>query len=215
MLIMDVSHLRGADSPGVAAHYHRDPFHVTGIVLHQTAVRFGVSARQLADAGGDREKALATRALRVKAHCVLFREHATHQPLLVYAAPLDWRMNHANGLNASTVGLEIDGLYPGLKGGKTWGDKPADLWTPQIRDAARSAVRDIFYRATGHGMEIRYLYAHRQSSATRRADPGEAIWRDVGLWAADELGLEIQPSRTWGKGLPIPEQWGGGKGERY
>ncbi len=199
--------------------HQRAPTAVTGICLHQTAVRFGVSARQLASAGGDRAVALARRALDIAAHATVFHPDpaGTHGPLLVPCAPLAWHVNHANGMNPTTLGIEVDGLYAGVEDDPrtVWGDKPPTAWTDEMARAVFAMVEWLLAEARGAGMDIRFIYAHRQSSATRRADPGELIWRTVALRAVTELGLRMEPKRVWGSGLPLPAAWGIDGGGRY
>src|SRR5690606_11252294 len=124
----------------------RDPSTVTGICLHQTAVEYGVSAAQLRAAGGDRRLALARRALNVACHAMAFRDG-----FFVVSTPLPWYVNHGNGLNATRLGLEIDGRYPGRPDDprttprredleSTWGGEPSEI-TPALIAAARSALR--------------------------------------------------------------------------
>jgi hypothetical protein len=47
--------------------------------------------------------------------------------------------------------------------------------------------------------------AHRQSRWDRVRDPGPVIWRELGEWAIDELGMLEGP--TVGDGAPIPNDW--------
>jgi hypothetical protein len=57
-------------------------------------------------------------------------------------------------------------------------------------------------------MPIEYIHAHRQSSGTRRSDPGEELWQKVVLeFAVPVLGLKTEPSRVLKDGRPIPESW--------
>ena len=190
----------------------RDPSQVTGIVLHQTAVEYGVSQRQIDASGGDERLALARRGLDVACHAIAFRAG-----FYVAAHDLAVHVNHGNGLNATTLGLEVDGRYPGLMDDPetapredlrtTWGGDPTVL-TDATVETARAALAWLVEEGRREGMPIRYVYAHRQSSDTRRSDPGEELWRRVVLdYAVPELGLETQPARTWGRGEPVPLEW--------
>lgn len=195
------------DGPG--RPHVRDPARVLGVVLHQTAVAFGVSQAQLRAAGGDRALALAERALRIAAHATVFRAGPGHGPLISIAAPLAWHVNHGNGANGPSIGLEIDGLYEGVAGDRRTVRGSPSSWTEEIRDAARAGLRWLVEHGRAEGMPLRYVWAHRQSSATRRSDPGERLWCDLAIWARRELALEWQPARTWGDGRPLPREWGG------
>jgi hypothetical protein len=197
----------------------RDPAKVRGVTLHQTAAVYGVTARQIKAAGGDRELALARRASKVACHAMAFRSG-----IVVAATPLLWHVNHANGLNEEDLGLEIEGLYAGLDDDPDTYPRREDLETtagaraPCMLDertiaAAREALAWLVSAAALEGMRITHVHAHRQSSPTRRADPGQGLWREVGLWAVRELGLVAEPGRVWqakrGPGRPIPAAWGG------
>lgn len=198
------------------ATIQRDPRDIDGVVIHQTATPFGVSKRQLRLAGGDRELALARRALNVACHAMAFQGG-----FYVLANELTSYVYHGHALNARSLGLEIDGRYPGILDDpdtvpdeadkSTWGGDPMVL-APQTIAAAREALRTLVEQGRRAGMPIRYVWAHRQSSPMRRSDPGEEIWRHVVLdYAVPELGLETQPGETWteddGEGLPVPRDW--------
>lgn len=190
---------------------------VTGVTIHQTAIVYGVSAAQLRAAGGDRRLALARRALNVACHALAFRDG-----FFVASTPLSWYVQHGNGLNATTLGLEIDGLYSGLCDDPrttprredletTWGGEPCEL-TPAIVEAGRSALRWLVIEGRREGMPIGQIWAHRQSSAARRSDPGEELWQSVAEPVAAELGLRIDYAATLGSGRPIPVQWSAAHG---
>lgn len=190
----------------------RDPKKVDGIVIHQTAVEFGVSAGQVRRSGGDRELALARRGLDVACHAIAFRSG-----IYVAGHDLEIHVNHGNALNATTLGLEIDGRYPGLEDdpdtvarediSTTWGGKPTELVERTIA-TGRAALRYLVDEGRALGMPIRKIYAHRQSSLTRRSDPGQGIWREVVLdFGVPELGLTVYPSVIVRQGYKIPAIW--------
>lgn len=188
----------------------RDPASVDSVVVHQCAVTYGLSAAQLRAAGGDRQRALATRALNVACHALAFRDG-----FFVVSCPLPVYVQHGNGLNARSLGLEIDGLYSGLRDDpstapredlQTTAGTPCEV-TPAIILAAQSALRWLVLEGRREGMPIGRLWAHRQSSATRRADPGEELWQAVAEPVAAELGLRIDYAATVGDGRPIPVAW--------
>lgn len=186
----------------------RDPHDVDGIVLHQTACVFGPS---------DDAERRHRRALGVACHALAFRD-AT----VVLANPLRWLVWHANGFNPRALGLEVEGLFPGLLDdprtvprediATTWGGEPDEL-TEMLVATAQRALRELVERGRAEGMPIRYLWAHRQSSGSRRSDPGEEPWRRIAIeYGQRELGLELQPalalpSRSSGHGRPIPRAW--------
>jgi|GEM_PF-1699290 len=58
-----------------------------------------------------------------------------------------------------------------------------------------------------HGGEVRFIHAHRQSAA-KPSDPGSRIWKAVGRWGEEELGLSSgPPGYHIGNGLPLPTAW--------
>jgi len=176
---------------------------VVAITIHQTAVKFGIKSYQISAAGGDAKLALARRAYNVACHALAF-----HDGFISLAAPMRWYIYHANTLNRRSLGLEIDGNYPGLIGGRTNNNKTATTVTDNLIRAARMAVKLLMEEGRKAGCPIEYIHAHRQSSKSRRADPGEALWRQVVLeYAVPVLGLKTQPEKTWGNGRPIPREW--------
>ena len=189
----------------------RDLWRITGIVLHQTAVEYGVSERQVRAARGDRDLALARRALAIGAHVTAFRSG-----FFVAAHPLENYVHHGHGLNGCTLGLEVDGRYPGLEDDPatvpredletTWGGPPTELTTTTI-ETARAALRWLVETARAEGMPIRDIYAHRQSKRSRKSDPGQALWREVALWGVHELGLRTRPRVISRDGRPVPVEW--------
>jgi hypothetical protein len=199
----------------------RDPKNVTGVVIHQTACVFGVSNNQVKLAGGDPVLAKHRRALNIGAHVTAFMTGKA-----VYANPLDWYVYHGNGFNAFCDGLEIEGLYCGLKGRQSTaaGDpKKITMLTRATIDAARTGLTFIVERRRAMGSPMEWVYAHRQSSASRRSDPGEEIWYEVVLnYAVPVLGLRVNNSlvlpasnRRNGPGYPIPKEWDASATARY
>ncbi|MEQ8461744.1 MAG: N-acetylmuramoyl-L-alanine amidase [Sandaracinaceae bacterium] len=190
----------------------RAPEEVTTIVVHQTAAEYGVSRRAVEFAGGDVELARARRALDVACHAMAFRAG-----YFVAAHPLRTYVQHAGRFNGYSLGLEVEGRYPGLLDDPdtlpredlltTWGGSPSEL-TEETLIAAQAALTWLVDEGRREGMPIRYVVAHRQSSDNRRSDPGEEIWRRLVLeYAVDELGLEAQRESPWREGRPIPTEW--------
>lgn len=185
---------------------------ITTVAVHQTAVEFGVSARSVRASNGDVELARARRSLDVACHTMAFRKgyFAVSHPLLAY-------VNHAGRFNPFSLGLEIDGRYPGLMDDvstvaredldSTWGGAPTEL-TDKTVAAACAALEWMLERGLSLGMPIRYVVAHRQSSDNRRSDPGEEIWqRVVREFAVDVLGLTAKLDSPWREGRPVPVAW--------
>lgn len=189
----------------------RDPAKIDTIVLHQTACVFGRKSTQ-----PDRYH----RALGVACHALAFNDG-----VVALANPFRWYVQHGNGYNDRSLGLEVEGLFPGLV------DHPRTLpkmpgqdetpVTPALIEAGRLAIREMIYQAGNEGIRIRRVVAHRQSSPTRRADPGEALWKALVVdYAVRELGLVTDPTETLARkdgrrGRPIPAAWGGPDGVPY
>lgn len=170
---------------------------IIGIVVHQTACLFGASPAAIQQAGGDKLLATYRRALGVAANVTAFRTGKA-----VYANPLNWYVYNANLFNAYIVSLEIEGVYPGL-----W-KRGSDLFTGEIEQAARTGLAFLVEQGRAKGMPIKYIWAHRQSSADRRSDPGEEIWRKLVLdFAVPQLGLVVDTKKVVGDGRPVPQDW--------
>lgn len=193
----------------------RDPASVTGVTLHQTAVVFGARPEHTRRAGGNADLAAAYRVAEdVPVHAVAMRSGY----VVLRADVLDY-LPHAGRLNASTLGLEIEGRYPGLEDDPStlvredlrtlWGDASRrTLVTPGIVAAAAEALRLLVEHGRAADCPLQHVYAHRQSSEGRRSDPGQGLWRAL-MPVCAELGLTPRPTYTVGKGRPIPAAWGG------
>jgi hypothetical protein len=174
----------------------RDPASIDAVCLHQTAKFYGVAPYQVQAAKGDRALAKHRRGLNVHAHVTSWNDGA-----FTAAYPLRAYVHHGNGANRRSLGLEIEGHYDGIPGGKL-GD-PTDLTIA----TAREALRWLVEAARAEGMPIRHILAHRQYSSSRRSDPGWKIWRDVGVWSEAALGLTPLPTLTDRDGAAIPKAW--------
>lgn len=194
----------------------RDVSKIRGIVFHQTAVEYGVSRHQVAASGGDAELALARRGLDVACHMIAFRAG-----IFVATHPFRAWLNHGNGFNRTSLGFEIDGRYSGLKDDPTttaredlkttWKGNPTE-YVKKTSETVKSMIRWALAEAAKEGIVITKFWAHRQSSATRRSDPGEDIWDDIAPFCRS-LGLVDEPELVMGDGAPIPDDWDGGSGK--
>lgn len=180
---------------------------VTGITLHQTASNFSATRFDAAKYP-DPHRALAERAKGVACHVMAFEEG-----FLAWPNPLDWYVYHGNGLSSFELGIEIEGDLPGLERLR----KPdQDFVTDKLVKAGRAGMKLLVERGRAMGMPIEFVHAHRQSSPTRKADPGETLWHEIVLgYAVPVLGLKTEPARIWistskkasGPGRPIPREW--------
>ena len=182
------------------------------LVLHQTAVEYGVSDRAVREAGGDVELARARRALDAACHVMVFRKgyYVESHPLLAL-------VSHAGRLNPRSIGLEIEGRYPGLMDDPstlpredletTWGGDPTVLTEAAVKSAC-NAIDKIMIRMAELGGRLRYVAPHRISSDARRADPGQEPWQRIALdYAVAVHGLEPVNESPWTQGRHVPTEW--------
>lgn len=177
--------------------YGRRPWSkVTGVCLHQTACEMGERPERYAATG---------------AHVVI-----TRSGKIIWLHDFDDLVVHGNGWNAQTVGFEIDGLFAGVEGDpRTVWDDPSTARhetgrppTPEQLEAAKHAIRWVNHEVAAKGGQLKALVAHRQSSDTRRNDPGSAVWKAVALPMMAELHLsDGGPGFKIGDGYAIPEAW--------
>jgi hypothetical protein len=180
--------------PGKLRKRTRQWSEVTGICLHQTACVLGERPERW--------------------FSVPVQVGVTRAGKALLLNPLESILWHGNGFNGSTVGIEIDGHYAGVEGDlRTYwrpasepNRKPLEVSAPQLT-ATRDAIRWICAEVARHGGCVRRIYAHRQSSDSRRSDPGSALWQGVAVWARETLGLELPLSETRGSGRAIPRAW--------
>lgn len=190
----------------------RNPADVSTVVLHQTAVEMPPSAGLVKRYGA--ECGAAYRAARTAYHVLA-------GPFGVCVAkPLDVYANHAGVLNRFSVGFAVVGRFPGLRDDPAtkpredirtlwrWKESPATVLTPELIVAAREGLALMVQQGRQMGMPLTRILAHRQGSAGRRADPGEALWQALVVeFATPYLGLEVVPDETWKDGRPLPAAW--------
>jgi len=181
----------------------RDPKKIIGITIHQTACVFGPK---------DDLAARHRRALNVPSHALAFRDG-----VVGVAYPALWYMYHGNGLNAFSLGLEIEGHYPEVLDDpktprredieSTWGHDPTPLDALTI-ETARAGLKFLYDEGKRLGCPLEYIWAHRQSNGVKVSDPGAGIWQEVVLdYGVAVLGLKIQPEKVWDDGKKIPASW--------
>ena len=162
------------------------------IVLHQTGIWLN-----------DTPERFAT----VDAHVGILAKHKTP---IVQMHDLQAYCYHANKANKFSVGIEINGHFPGLvelyDPKKHTAEGPSTL---QI-EATRRAIQWICAEVSANSGHIKYILPHRCSNGVKRSDPGEVVWKEIGLWAQEHCYLSDRGG-TWtiGDGKPIPTAWGG------
>ncbi len=168
--------------------------HQTGVWMTDTPERF---QRLKAHVGVLRNGEL----LNTTGFDVPHPENESRGPCIVLVHGLNDYLWHANELNAQSVGIEVNGKYDGVHGG----EQP----NPPVHQIvnAQQAVSFVCNMVRAHGGQVRNILPHRVSSMTRRSDPGEAIWKGVGRWAQDKVGLSDGGPGFVAGGRPIPEAW--------
>ncbi len=185
-----------ATRSGILTGRTRDWQAITGITLHQTACEMGERPARYETVG---------------AHvCV------TSGGQRIWLHDLTKEVVHGNGWNTRCVGVELEGIYEGLAGeiSTVWDDpstrhrEQASPVTPEMIAASWETIRWICREVARHGGEVGALVSHRQSSDTRRHDPGEIIWREIALPMMAELGLsDGGVGFCLSGGRPNPEAW--------
>lgn len=124
------------------------------------------------------------RWLGVPSHCAVADDSTA-----VLQHRLDAYLWAAHALNRFSMSLEIAG-----KGAITDAQIPV----------ARALVRFMYETRQSHHEGQMYIAPHRFGHRSRVRDCDSAIWNAVGVWAMDELGLELGPVVGSGKPLPFP-----------
>ena len=177
----------------------RDASKVAAIEYHQMDCTMGVSRGQLKAAAGDPRLALRNRVLGQPYHVVglldgdVIRNH-----------PASRITFHGNGGNDFTIGVGIEGSYPGREKSRSTKHTQLDRIVPIARAALVEAEKML--REAGVTGPIK-INAHRCFTDGRAADPGEGLWRETVLWAVDQIGLVVDYDIARGTGLPIPVDW--------
>jgi N-acetyl-anhydromuramyl-L-alanine amidase AmpD len=166
---------------------------VTGACLHQTACNLGERVERYNSVG---------------AHFAV-----TRAGKVIWLHDFNRLVCHGNGWNAGTVGIEIDGLYAGVEGDPStvWDDpstpgrEQGQKLTQETVLATRALLRWIKAQL---GPRMNAIVAHRQSSDSRRNDPGSAIWKEIALPLHVELGCtDGGIGFKLNDGYPIPASW--------
>ena len=170
---------------------------ITGITWHQTAVQMGERPGRYDSMG---------------AHIAI-----TQQGKVIWVHDFDKIVYHANGFNNRTIGIEVVGAFPGITGDLSrrsfWRPKERPNMRPtKLTDECVQACHDtskwIVEMVKRHGGKLKFMLAHRQSSGTRRNDPGEEIWQRCVMPMMKKYKLTHGgKSFKIDKGRPIPENW--------
>jgi peptidoglycan hydrolase-like protein with peptidoglycan-binding domain len=188
---------------------HRKLKDIKGVVLHQTATVLGENPKRW--------------------HGVACHIGITREGKIIWINDFDKIVWHGDGFNRGTIGIEIDGHFAGLESfneetGK-WVPDLSTYWRPKgsnrqplsITDvqveAVKQVVRWIHRVIKEGGGKLEFLLAHRQSSGSRRSDPGQKPWRLIALPLMEELNLTdggpdyFILDRHGKPGYPVSEEW--------
>lgn len=166
---------------------------ITGITLHQTDCVLGEKPHRWAS---------------VPVHFGV-----TRQGQVIHLHDVTWVVYHGHALNSDTIGIEIDGSYMGAEDLPNSYNAKRNLAKSDVQiEAARALLRYLVALVGRNGGRLEYVFAHRQGTNTRQPDPGSMLWRELGVWAQEELGLsDGGPGYVRGKGMPLPDCWTGEK----
>lgn len=182
---------------GKGRNRKRAPADVDTIVLHQTAVKFGTT-RANREKYGER-KALHRRFWKTPYHCI-----ALLNGDILWNNDADWYTYHGNSSNARSVGVAVEGSFPGLESKRKAGHHALDEFEiATVRAALLLTVR----KCQEVGARIGLIQAHRNYSGGRRGDPGELLWRLNAVPLREACHLETYFNRATGGGRPIPREW--------
>lgn len=169
---------------------------ITGICLHQTACVYGnVSPSRYATVG---------------AHYLITMNGET-----IWIFDDEWFIWAANQWSGGTISIEFEGVLAGklLANGKpdsstVWDDPstPKREFATRLTDAQKEAGKKLI-RELSKKWPIRVIVSHRQSSKTRRADPGPEIWQEVAIPMIEELQFKNANTIVLGDGRPVPVDW--------
>jgi hypothetical protein len=196
-MILDYSAQRIPTSPKVkmvgGEPVRFKPGDVTALMIHQTDCFFG-SENQTPEW-------CAKRALKVAAHVVVFRTG-----LVAVSAPLDWVVNHGNAPNPWCWGIEVEAVAEGCFADPR--KRPFKSIPLDQKVGIGRAVCLLATEAHKRGHDLRTILAHRQSSGTRRADPGYEIW-PVAVAHANAHNIYADSAFVSRDGRMLPDVWTG------
>jgi N-acetyl-anhydromuramyl-L-alanine amidase AmpD len=139
---------------------------------------------------------------KVRAHYVVRQDGSV---LLLHLPTV--RMRYGSGrCNAQCVTIEHEGNLPSARG--SWW-KPERYGRDQLADhpAQVRAARELLRMLHREYPSIERIVAHRHISKLKANCPGPDLWREIGEWSIDELGLvEAKPLST---GSTLPPSWRG------
>jgi hypothetical protein len=189
---VEVFDYRGHAPPPKNGRHTRLWSEITGIMLHRTACVLGERPQ---------------RYFPVNCHIGV-----TLEGRIVLSHPFEMMIWHGHAPSPWTIGIEFDGNPEGYPG-YWWkpGGGPHDITEAQVKagDVLLKILLDAFKAG---GSELKYIYAHRQSSENRECDPGWQCWQKIGVPWMERTGAIPGDSNgfggtTFGTGFQIPQSW--------
>jgi peptidoglycan hydrolase-like protein with peptidoglycan-binding domain len=188
---VEVWDYRGEVPPPKNGRWTREWSDISGIVLHRTACVLGEKPE---------------RYFPVNAHIGV-----TLEGRIVLAHPWELMIWHGHYPSKWTIGIEYDGNPEGFPG-YHWkpGGGPHEITEAQVKagDVLLKLLTDAFEK---HGVQFKYIYAHRQASDQRECDPGFDCWKKIAIpWmektgaTPGDVGLQ---GTVFGTGFHIPQSW--------
>jgi len=189
--------LRGAHPPPKNYGRKRKLKEITGVTLHQTGCEMPSNPRGWS---------------RLNAHIGI-----TQEGKLILVNKFTDMIWHAQGLSKTTIGIEFEGNFHGVRGrtNTLWRGGGGPHYFNLAMHMAANKLFDYLARwFAERKLKWKTIHAHRQSSATRRADPGSEIWKGVAMAWADRLGMtEMDGGEGWHlkEGRGVPGVWNNGQ----
>lgn len=171
---------------------YRNPSLIFSLVLHQMAF-----SRTQVGVPSDPNKFLKTGAQ----FCIL------KDGRIIQLHSISRMIWHAQRLSHFSVGVEFEGNFPNVNG-KWWKHKDSKYYQKDIPSKEQYESGRFLIQYLKAIIGIRNINAHRQSSNQRTNDPGPHIWKNVGEWAIQNLGMtDGGTTAKVGTGSPIDPLW--------
>lgn len=179
------------EAPADYVRKQRLPSDIRAIVLHQTAFSWDNPANP--------------NWAKVRAHFVVRRDGS----IVCNFLPTTQMKVGSSHANPFSITVEIEGNYPSADG-KCWKPEMYGCNNLALEPKLINAARRLIETLKEQYPTITHIYAHRQwEGADGKPNcPGPQIWRAVGRWAMNSLGLKDNgPGWHYTGGLAIPESW--------
>jgi hypothetical protein len=201
------------------------PEEKVGVCVHQTAIEFGTSSyrrkfwRKIIDVDAstviqhgfvipEDEEGKSKLAERIALHERFWKVPYHFVGLkngdVLYNNEVTSYTWHGNLANKSTLGVAIEGHFPGLEKNRAPKHTVADQF---FLDTMHACLRLSVLKSRELGCPIGDCTAHRVYSSSRVGDPGELIWKEVVIPAIERYNLKVDYDRVVKSGRQIPREW--------